>query len=101
MSDTVTSVLTFRIESTFDEWSSIIDNEEAYKRHLEFEINPLFTGVNKDDPQGVIVIHQTPEGEVQKIEESKGDWMATHKVDLSTMDESYWNVSLIKESYCD
>ena len=55
MSSSVTSVFTFKIESTFDEWAAIFDSEEADKRHSEFEIKPLFRGVSKEDPQKVIV----------------------------------------------
>ena len=55
MSCSVTSVFTFKIESTFDEWD--------------------------------------PEGNVQKFVEANGDWMATHRVDLSTMEESSWTSS--------
>ena len=29
-------------------------------------------------------------GNVQKFVEANGDWMATHRVDLSTMEESSW-----------
>ena len=66
MSFSVTSVFTFKIESTFDEWAAIFDSEEADKRHSEFNIKPLFRGVSKEDPQKIIVIHQAPQGNVQK-----------------------------------
>ena len=42
MSCLVTSVFTFKIESTFDEWAAIFDSAEADKRHSEFDIKPLF-----------------------------------------------------------
>ncbi len=87
---TITSVFTFKIESTFEEWAAIFDSEEAYKRHTEFDIKPLFRGVSKEDPQKVIVIHQAPEGNVEKFVKANGDWMATHRVDLATMAESSW-----------
>ena len=90
MSYTITSVFTFKIESTFEEWAAIFDSEEAYKRHTEFDIKPLFRGVSKEDPQKVIVIHQAPEGNVEKFVKANGDWMATHRVDLATMAESSW-----------
>ena len=101
MSFSVTSVFTFKIESTFDEWAAIFDSSEADKRHSEFNIEPLFRGISKKDPQKVIVIHQAPEGNIQKFIKANGDWMATHKVDLSTMEESSWTASLKKESCCD
>ncbi len=90
MSTLITSVFTFKIESTFKEWVAIFDSEEADKRHSEFEIKPIFRGVSKEDPQKVIVIHQAPEGNMKKFIESNGDWMATHRVNLSTMEESSW-----------
>ena len=83
MSFSVTSVFTFKIDA-FDEWAAIFDSA-ADKRHSEFDIKPLFRGVSKEDPQKIIVIHQAPEGNVQKFVEANGDWMATHRVDLSTM----------------
>jgi hypothetical protein len=101
MSCSITSVFTFKIESTFDEWAAIFDSEEADKRHSEFLIKPLFRGVSKKDPQKVIVIHQAPEGNVQKFVEANGDWMATHRVDLSNMEESSWTSSATMESCCD
>ena len=90
MSSLVTSVFTFKIEINFDEWSAIFDSSEAYKRHSKFDIKPLFRGMSKEDPQKVIVIHQAPEGNIQKFIEANGDWMATHRVNLSTMEESSW-----------
>ena len=55
MSCSVTSVFTFKIESTFDEWVAIFDSEEADKRHAEFDIKPLYRGVSKEDYQKFIV----------------------------------------------
>jgi len=93
MSRKITTVISFKIESTFEEWVKIFDSKEADLRHSEFDIKPLFRGVSKDDSQKVIVIHQAPEGSVQKFVEANGDWMATHRVDLSTMEESSWTSS--------
>ena len=101
MSCSVTSVFTFKIESNFDEWVAIFDSEEAEKRHAAYDIKPLYWGVSKEDSQKVIVIHQAPEGNVQKFFEANGDWMATHRVDLSTMNEISWTASLNKDNCCD
>ena len=90
MSSFVTSVFTFKIESNFDEWAAIFDSSEADERHSKFNIKPLYRGKSKEDPQKVIVIHQAPKGNIQKFFEANGDWMATHRVDLSTMEESSW-----------
>ena len=32
----------------------------------------------------------TPEGNIEKFVEANGDWMASHRVDLSTMEKSAW-----------
>ena len=47
MTSSVTSIFTFKIESTFEEWAAIFDSAEADKRHSEFLIKPLFRGVSK------------------------------------------------------
>ena len=70
MTRKITTVLTFKIESTFEEWSAIFDSEEADRRHSEFDIKPIFRGVSKDDPKKVIVLLQTPEGNIQKFVEA-------------------------------
>tara|TARA_Y100001968_G_C19367377_1_gene723278 strand:- start:707 stop:1012 length:306 start_codon:yes stop_codon:yes gene_type:complete len=101
MSCSVTSVFTFKIESTFAEWSAIFDSEEAERRHAEYDIKPLYRGVSKDDPQKVIVIHQHPDGNIQKFIEANGDWMASHRVDLSSMNESTWTETSAGISCCD
>ena len=86
----ITTVLTFKIESTFEEWSAIFDSEEAERRHSEFDIKPIFRGVSKDDPKKVIVLLQAPEGNIQKFVEANSKWIESHTVDFSTMEESKW-----------
>ena len=90
----------FKIESTFDEWVAIFDSAKADIRHSEFDINPLFRGVSSEDPQKIIVIHQVPEGNIQKFVGANGDCKATHRVDLSTMEETSWTSSLTKDDSC-
>ena len=90
MTRKITTVLTFRIESTFEEWSTIFDSEEAERRHSEFDIKPIFRGVSKDDPKKVIILLQAPEGNIQKFVESNSKWIESHTVDFSTMEESKW-----------
>ena len=86
----ITTVLTFKIESTFEDWSAIFDSQEADRRHSEFDIKPIFRGVSKDDPKKVIVLLQAPEGNIQKFVESNSKWIESHTVDFSTMEESTW-----------
>ncbi len=101
MSCSVTAVFTFKIESTFDKWVAIFDSEEAEKRHAEYDIKSLYRGVSKEDYQKVIVIDLAPEGNLQRFVESNGDCMVTHRVDLSTMNETSWTGSLKKDNCYD
>ena len=48
MSRKITTVISFKIESTFEEWVKIFDSKEADLRHSEFDIKPLFRGFSKD-----------------------------------------------------
>ena len=50
MSRTITTVITFEIESTYEEWVKIFDSQEAERRHSKFDIKPLFRGLSKYDP---------------------------------------------------
>ena len=86
----ITTVISFKIESSFEEWAKIFDSEEAERRHSEFDIKPLFRGCSKDDSQKVICIHQAPEGNIQNFVQANSEWIKSHKVDFSTMEESSW-----------
>ena len=90
MSRKITTVISFKIESTFEEWVKIFDSKEADLRHSEFDIKPLFRGFSKDDPKKVICIHQAPEGNIQKFVQANSEWIKSHKVDFSSMEESSW-----------
>ena len=90
MSREITTVISFEIDSTFEEWVKIFDSKEADLRHSEFDIKPLFRGFSKDDPKKVICIHQAPEGNIQKFVQANSEWIKSHKVDFSSMEESSW-----------
>ena len=90
MSRKITTIISFQVESTFEEWGKIIDSEEADLIHYEFEVNPLFRGFSKDDPKRVIFINQSPEGNIQKVVQANSEWIKNHKFDFSTMEESIW-----------
>ncbi len=90
MSTKITTVITFKIESTFDEWVKIFDSKESDLRNSEFDIKPLFRGLSKADPKEVICIQQAPEGNLQKFVQSNSQWMKNYKVDFITMEESSW-----------
>ena len=86
----ITTVFTFKIEISFVEWLAFFDSEDSNKRLSEFNIKPLYRGQSKKDPQTVIVIHQGPEGNMQKFFEKNGSWIATHGVKVSTIEVSDW-----------
>ena len=86
-----TTVITFKLNGTFADWSAIFDSDEANKRHAAHGIKPLFRGVDKSDPQKVIVIHQHQEGDLEKFLAANGDWISTHDVDMASFDQSVWN----------
>ena len=90
MGKRLTTVFTFKIKSTFDQWLEFFDSKESGERLSEFDIKPLYRGQSKQDPQKVIVIHQAPEGNMQKFFETNGSWIATHGVNISTIEVSDW-----------
>ena len=60
------------------------------ERLAEFDIKPLFRGQSKEDTQKVIVIHQAPEGKLQKFFEVYSSWISTHGINVSTIEVSDW-----------
>ena len=88
MSRTITAVISFKIESFFEEWADIFDSKEADRRHSEFKIKPLFRGFRKGDPKKIIFINQVPEGNIQKFDQANSEWIKSYKVDFFNMTES-------------
>ena len=80
MSKEITTVISFKIESTFKEWVKIFDSKESYLRHSEFDITPLFRGFSKDDLKKVISIHQAPEGNIQKFVQANSECIKVTKL---------------------
>ena len=90
MSLKITTAISFKIENKLEEWLKIFDSKEADLRHSEFDIKSLFRGLSKDDPKEVICIHQAPEGNIQKLIQANSEWIKSHKVDFSSMEELSW-----------
>ena len=90
MGKIITTVFTFSIEIPFEEWVIFFDSKEASERLAKFNIKPLFRGKSYKEPQKVIVIHKSPEGNMQKFFEANGSWIATHGVKVSTIEVSDW-----------
>ena len=90
MSRKITTVISFKIESKFEEWVKIFDSKEADLRYYEFDIKTLFRGFIKDDPKKVICIHQASQGNIQKFFKANGEWIKSHKVDFLIIEELSW-----------
>ena len=86
----ITNLISFKIESTFEEWVKIFGIKEADLRHSEFDIKPLFKGFSSDDPKKVICINKAPDGNIQWFVQANSEWIKISKVDFSTMEESSW-----------
>ena len=57
-----TTVFTFNISVPFADWAKGFDSAEVVAMHEANAIKPLYRGVNKDDPESVVVIHQAKKG---------------------------------------
>ena len=90
MSRKITTLISFKIESKFEECVKIFDSKDADLRHSEFDIKPLFRGFSKDDPKKVIFLNHSPEGNIQKFFQANSEWIKSHKVDFSSTEESSW-----------
>ena len=63
----ITTVVSFRIGSTFEEWVKIFDSQEAQRRHSEFDLKPLFRCLCRYDRKKVICLHHAQEGNIQSL----------------------------------
>ena len=62
-----TTVFTFQISNTFEEWAKIFDSPEIDEFHKNVGLNTLYRGKGLTDPKEVIVIHQAVEGVAKHI----------------------------------
>ena len=90
MSRKITTNISFKLECEFEESAKIFNIEEACRRYSEFDIKPLFSGFIKEYHKKVICIHQPLEGNIQKFVQVNSEWIKSHKVDFSSMEESSW-----------
>lgn len=81
----MTTLISFIIEITFQQWVKIFDSKEADIRHSEFDIKLLFRGFSEDDPNKLMRIYQAPEGNIQKFVQANSECIKSHKVDFSSM----------------
>ena len=90
MSRTITTVISFKIESSFYKWANKFDSKTEDRRHYEFDIKPLFRSFSKDDPQKLICIQKALKGNIQKFFQSNSESIKIHKVEFPTMGEFSW-----------
>ena len=90
MSRKIATLISFNTESKFEELVKIFDSSEADLRQSEFDIKPLFRRFSKDDLRKVICLHQALKGNIQKFVQANSEWIKSHKVDFSSMEESSW-----------
>ncbi|EEE39657.1 conserved hypothetical protein [Prochlorococcus marinus str. MIT 9202] len=90
LSRKITILISFNIETKFEEWIKIFDSKESDLIHSEFDIKALFRGLSKDDPKKVICINQSPEGNIQKLFKANSKCIKIHKINFSYMEESSW-----------
>ncbi|ABV50935.1 Hypothetical protein P9215_13201 [Prochlorococcus marinus str. MIT 9215] len=90
MTRKITTLISFNIETKFEEWIKIFDSKESDLRHSEFDIKTLFRGLSKDDPKKFICINQATEANIQKFVKANSKWIKIHKVNFSYMEESSW-----------
>tara|TARA_B100001287_G_scaffold149800_1_gene126111 strand:+ start:113 stop:397 length:285 start_codon:yes stop_codon:yes gene_type:complete len=62
-----TSVFTFKISNTFEEWVKMFDSPETTEFHKKVGLTPLYRGKSLIDPIEVIVIHQAEEGVAKHV----------------------------------
>ena len=62
-----TSVFTFKISNTYEEWARFFDSEEIDEFHKSVGINCIYRGKSLSNPKEVIVIHQAEEGVAKRV----------------------------------
>ena len=64
---TETTVFTFQLSNTFEEWVEIFDSPQIDAFHKTVGLAPLYRGKSLIDPKEVIVIHQAEEGVAKRV----------------------------------
>ena len=62
-----TTIFTFKISNTFEDWVKMFDNPETTEFHKKVGLTPLYRGKSIIDPIEVIVIHQAEEGVAKHV----------------------------------
>ena len=67
----------------------IFDIKKVDLKYSEFDIKQLFRGLIRYRPKKFMCIHQALEEIFQKFVKANINWIKIHKVDFSTMKESF------------
>ena len=67
MSRKITTVISFKIESKYEEWGKIFESKESDLRNSEFDMKQLFNGFIKDDPKKSSFHASFTRGEYSKV----------------------------------
>ena len=62
-----TTVFTFKLANTFEDWVKMFDSPETNEFHKKAGLTPLYRGRSLIDPIEVIVIHQAEEGVAKHV----------------------------------
>ena len=62
-----TTVFTFKLSNTFEEWVKMFDSHEIDAFHKTVGLTSLCRGKSLIDPKEVIVIHQAEEGVAKHV----------------------------------
>ena len=62
-----TTVFTFKLSNTFEEWVKMFDSPEIDAFHKTVGLTPIYRGKSLIDPKEVIVIHQAEEGVAKHV----------------------------------
>ena len=85
-----TTVCTFDVNVTYDEWVKKFDNDEAPARSAK-GIKVIFRGVSKDNPEKAIVIVQALEGVLGKHIQENIEIFEKNGAVMSTTEPSLWS----------
>ena len=62
-----TTIFTFKISNTFEDWVKMFDSHETTEFHKKVGLTPLYRGKSIIDPIEVIVIDQAEEGVAKHV----------------------------------
>ena len=88
MSKKITTVIIFKIESTFEEWVKTFDSKGAELRHFELNFESLFRVFSKNYSKKYFCLNQSLVGNIKKYFQTIIKWIKNHKVYFSNMEES-------------